>query len=90
MPHVTTEVCGNDYASSGYTITDGMICAGEAGKDSCQGDSGGPMVGTNKAGETVLVGVVSWGIGCAQEGYPGVYARVAYFLDWLQETIANN
>ena len=67
-----------------------MFCAGEAGKDSCQGDSGGPMVGTNENGETVLVGVVSWGIGCAREGYPGVYARVANYIDWLQETIANN
>jgi len=90
VPHVTTEVCSSDYASSGYTITEGMICAGEAGKDSCQGDSGGPMVETNKNGETVLVGVVSWGIGCAREGYPGVYARVANYIDWLQETIANN
>jgi len=89
VPHVPTEVCSRDYSASGYSITDGMICAGEKGKDSCQGDSGGPMVGTNENG-TVLVGVVSWGIGCAQEGYPGVYARVAYFIDWLEETIANN
>ena len=45
VPHVPTEDCQNSYSSSGYTITDGMICAGEKGKDSCQGDSGGPMIG---------------------------------------------
>ena len=39
----------------GYDITDGMICAGEAGKDSCQGDSGGPMVHFDESGEAVSV-----------------------------------
>lgn len=88
VPHVTSEDCNNDYANIGG-ITNGMICAGKKGKDSCQGDSGGPMVGTNDKGEEVLVGVVSWGIGCAEEGHPGVYARVAYFIEWIQETIAS-
>jgi len=88
VPHVTSNLCNNNYASTGG-ITDGMICAGKLGKDSCQGDSGGPMVGLNKNLEKVLVGVVSWGIGCAEEGHPGVYARVAHFADWIQRTIAN-
>jgi len=87
VPHVTSQECNIDYANIGG-ITQGMICAGKKGKDSCQGDSGGPMVGRNDKGENVLVGVVSWGIGCAEEGHPGVYARVAYFIEWIQETMA--
>ena len=89
VPFVPTEQCQSNYASSGYEITDGMICAGEKGKDSCQGDSGGPMIAEGPEGK-VLVGVVSWGIGCAREGYPGVYARVSNFADWIEETMANN
>ena len=78
------ETCNEDY--SGYDITDKMICAGQKGKDSCQGDSGGPLV-AYKDGSPVLVGVVSWGVGCALEGYPGVYARVSAFVDWINQTI---
>ena len=37
----------------GYDITDGMICAGEAGKDSCQGDSGGPLVAQTENGPVI-------------------------------------
>jgi secreted trypsin-like serine protease len=65
-------------------ITDRMICATQptTGKGSCQGDSGGPLIVQTGTGPQ-QVGIVSWGIGCAEAGYPGVFTRVAEFSEWL-------
>ena len=81
---VSNKKCTYDYEDTGVTIAPGMICAREAGKDSCQGDSGGPLV-TGYPTKPKLVGVVSFGIGCAQEEFPGVYTRVFDYRDWLHE-----
>jgi trypsin len=67
-----------------------MLCAGDlenGGVDSCQGDSGGPIM--SPAGEDqVLVGIVSWGYGCAEAGNPGVYGEVADFDEAIAEVLA--
>lgn len=52
------------------------ICAEQLGGDSCQGDSGGPLFGTLADGRRVQVGIVSYGLGCATPGFPGVYGEV--------------
>lgn len=52
------------------------ICAETLGGDSCQGDSGGPLFGTLTDGRRVQVGIVSYGLGCATPGFPGVYGEV--------------
>jgi trypsin len=75
--------CDSAYAANGG-ITENMICAGVpgGGKDACQNDSGGPLVVGGQ-----LVGIVSWGIGCAEADYPGVYSNVAILKSFVtQET----
>ena len=58
-----------------------MLCAGamEGGRDTCQGDSGGPL-----AQSGTLVGITSFGRGCARRMSPGVYTRVSHYVDWIQ------
>uniref|UniRef100_A0A3Q1EUP0 trypsin n=1 Tax=Acanthochromis polyacanthus TaxID=80966 RepID=A0A3Q1EUP0_9TELE len=87
VPIVTNSDCSNSYGG----ITDNMICAGltEGGKDSCQGDSGGPLVSKNDS-IWVLAGVVSFGNGCAEPNFPGVYARVSQYQSWINSFIATN
>ncbi|XP_055642588.1 trypsin-1-like [Toxorhynchites rutilus septentrionalis] len=80
VPAVNQTSCDKAYTIYGG-VTDRMICAGyqQGGKDACQGDSGGPLVANG-----TLVGIVSWGLGCAQPNYPGVYSRVAAARDWIR------
>jgi len=75
---------GNSYGKLKYPITSDMICTFSGGKDACQGDSGGPLVVRgNDASQDVLIGVVSWGVGCAY--LPGVYGRPSQVYDWIRE-----
>jgi secreted trypsin-like serine protease len=94
VPFASPEACTKapsyppDPVTHKAQITDGMLCAGDAsgGVDSCQGDSGGPLVLHPVQGPAVLVGVVSWGEGCAQPYKYGVYTRVSRYADWIRET----
>lgn len=66
------------------------MCAFNEGRDSCGGDSGGPLLLKGSSiDDDQLVGIVSWGISCANDDYPGVYSRISYYYDWIQSTICN-
>lgn len=82
--------CNTDYGVT-TRITDEMMCAASEGKDACQGDSGGPLFvkGTNSTSD-VQVGIVSWGFGCADPDYPGVYARVSEFDEWIRDVMSSD
>jgi len=82
------EVCKSAYQDVGEMIDESMICAGyqAGGKDACQGDSGGPLI-VRREGQWYQAGVVSFGNGCAQPNFPGVYTRVASFKSWIEEQI---
>ena len=83
-PTVNFATCGANYNLASYS-ENMIICAGEQGIDSCQGDSGGPLVQYDENCQAQQWGVVSWGIGCAFAGYPGVYTNTAYYIDWINQ-----
>ncbi len=69
-------------------ITNNMMCAQDENEDACQGDSGGPLIVKGLLPRLdVQVGVVSWGMGCAHESFPGVYSRMSSQMNWIKETV---
>jgi len=90
---VPNEKCKSMYGSIHGGIQDSMMCAdnkGQGKKDACAGDSGGPLTWLDpKSGQIKLVGIVSFGEGCARSDYPGVYSDVSTVLDWIQGIVGD-
>jgi secreted trypsin-like serine protease len=85
IPIVSYQDCKAAY---GQRVNQDHVCAGlpQGGKDSCQGDSGGPLV-RKRNGRAELVGIVSFGYGCARPDNPGVYTKVSSYIDWIQKNL---
>jgi trypsin len=82
-PIVDTDTCNGSNSYNG-SVTSNMLCAGymDSTRDSCQGDSGGPLIV-----DELLVGIVSWGRGCAESNFPGVYTKVQNYETWIQSYV---
>ncbi|KAJ8322198.1 hypothetical protein KUTeg_000669 [Tegillarca granosa] len=88
VPNVDRHLC--DQADIGHrNFTDSMICAGYDRAyfgDACYGDSGGSLtMQMSRNDPWILVGLVSWGVGCDRSGHYGYYTNVAMFVDWINQ-----
>jgi len=79
--------CQKIFGAS-YFMDSKMLCAAAEQGDACQGDSGGPLIVKAPGAENDrVVGLVSWGIGCANSQYPGVYTEMDFVFSWIQRTV---
>ncbi|KAK2703249.1 hypothetical protein QYM36_018237 [Artemia franciscana] len=82
--------CIQSYKSIKLLINNDQICANNPGKDACGGDSGGPLTFFYpESRRHYLVGIVSFGYKCADERFPGVYARTTSYMNWITEKVMN-
>jgi secreted trypsin-like serine protease len=94
LKRLPTDLCRQVLRGGSTKIDDSVICALAEEGDTCQGDSGGPLtVEIDDSGSrnrlAVLVGVVSWGRGCAIKGNPGVYTRITSHLNWIRRAMGS-
>jgi len=94
LQHATVPIISQadcQVAYSGLTrITSGQLCAGArgGGRDACTGDSGGPFVIRDRSsGRYYVAGVISYGIGCGREEFPGVYTRIEKYVTWVLDKV---
>jgi len=83
----TMRECTRGNKILGEYFAPSMMCASKPGRDTCSGDSGGPLIGTSN-GHATLIGITSFGYGCAQAGHPGVYTRVSAIHAWVLAQLA--
>lgn len=91
---VDQEKCKKLYEKENF-ITEGMMCAegsGEGIKDTCNGDSGGALIArsVNKPGTIEQVGIVSYGVGCGNPLFPGVYTNLNFYGQWIDKVVKEN
>ena len=100
VPLVDRATCESQYGVFGYSIPGRQICAGfrSGGFDSCGGDSGGPLlyrpatdttalISGNLSKDEVLIGAVSWGVGCGRQDLFGVYTSISRYSGWLNSSV---
>jgi kallikrein 13 len=83
---VDSDTCVRQYNETIPINPDTMLCAGHSSpnRDSCNGDSGGRLL-DKATGEQV--GIVSFGKGCGDPNFPGVYTRVSKYTSWIRDRI---
>lgn len=79
--------CAEKYKTLGVTLIESQLCAGgKKNQDSCSGDSGGPLM-LYRNGVYYAAGIVSFGVGCGREGWPGVYTNIPNFVSWIESIL---
>jgi len=76
---ISNSECSSKY---GFKIADNSLCASSGSQEgiNCQDDSnGGPVIVEGRQ-----VGIMSWGKGCMDFNYPGIYMRITSFMDWIK------
>lgn len=83
LPVIPLRTCADSFS-----VDSSQICLGDlkkGGSDSCHGDSGSPAYARKSDGTKILVGLVSYGFGCAQTGKPGIYTNIASYANWITQ-----
>jgi secreted trypsin-like serine protease len=89
LPAYSWNECAEKYRSINVELTSRQICVGGMkNRDTCQGDSGGPLMVEKANGRWYAAGVVSFGVGCGKQGWPGVYTYIPNYIEWIKNTIA--